>query len=148
MVSAESHARLLALLHLAHGLVAAATAVGIFLSVAVLIGFKTALEKWVFPLGDGAGGGGDPEFWLGIIFLGGVTIFTAGALLFTVPAIMGGIGMLRRKRWARKALLVSGAIAALNFPLGTGLAVYTYWFLLGPGRRPLREETDNPPAVA
>ena len=145
MVSNESHERLLALLHLAHGLVAAATAVGIFLSVAVLIGFKTALEKWVFPLGDGAGGG-DPEFWLGILFLGGVTVFTAGALLFTVPAIAGGIGMLRRKRWARNALLVSGAIAVLNFPLGTALAVYTFWLLLGPGRRPLHEETDNPPA--
>lgn len=132
MVSKESHARLLALLHLAHGLIAAATAVGIFLSVAVLIGFKTALEKWVFPIGDGAGGG-DPEFWLGIIFLGAVTVFTAGALLYTVPAIMGGIGMLRRKWWARKTLLVSGALAVLNFPLGTGLAVYTYWYLLGPG---------------
>lgn len=147
MVSAESHERLLALLHLAHGLVAAVTAVGIFLSVALLIGFKAALEKWVFPIGDGAGGG-DPEFWLGIIFLSAVTVFTADALLFTVPAIMGGIGLLRRKRWARKVLLVSGAIAVLNFPLGTGLAVYTYWFLLGPGRRPLSEETDNPPAAA
>lgn len=146
MVSAESHERLIALLHLAHGLVAAATAAGVFLSVALLIGFKTALEKWVFPIGDRAGG--DPELWLGIIFLGAVTAFTAGALIFTVPAIMGGIGMLKRKRWARKALLVSGALAVLNFPLGTGLAIYTYWFLLGPGRRPLREEPDNPPAVA
>ena len=146
MVSKESHARLLALLHLAHGLVAAATAVGIFLSVAVLIGFKTALEKWVFSLGDGAGGG-DPEFWLGIIFLGAVTVFTTGAVIFTVPAIMGGIGLLRRKRWARKALLVSGAIAAVNFPLGTGLAVYTYWFLLGPERLPLHAEPEYPLAL-
>jgi hypothetical protein len=147
VVSAESHERLIALFHLAHGLVAATTAVGIFLSVALLIGFKAALEKWVFPMGDGAGGG-DPEFWPGIFFLGAVTVFTVGALIFTVPAIMGGIGMLKRKRWARKALLVSGALAVLNFPLGTGLAIYTYWFLLGPGRRPLREETDNMPAVA
>lgn len=145
MVSQESHARLLALLHLAHGLVAAATAVGIFLSAAALIGFKTALEKWAFPIGGGAGGD-DPEFWLGIIFLGAVTVFTAGAILFTVPAIVGGIGMLRRKRWARKALLASGALAVLNFPLGTGLAVYTYWYLLGPGRRTLHPEPHDRPA--
>jgi hypothetical protein len=54
-----------------------------------------------------------------------------GALLFTVPAIAGGYGMLKQRRWARKWVLVSAVVAALNVPFGTALAVYTFWFLLG-----------------
>jgi hypothetical protein len=127
-----SHSRLVAVLHLVHGFVAAASAIGVFLSVAILVGFKAALERWLFPAGDA---GSDPEFWLYVFAVVAVIVYVLFALLFTVPAIAGGFGMLMRKKWARKLVLVSAVVAALDFPFGTAIAVYTLWFLLGSGRR-------------
>jgi O-antigen ligase len=131
-MTTKDHYRLIAMLHLIHGCVAAATAIGVFLTVAVMVGFKAALERWVFPIdyGDSA----DPTFWLYVFAIALTAVYMVGALLFTIPAIAGGYGLLKRKRWARKLVLVSAAVAALNVPLGTALAVYTFWFLLGSSR--------------
>jgi hypothetical protein len=129
----ESHNRLIAILHLVHGFVAAASAVGLLLSIVLLFGFKAALERWVFPMGGSIGS--DPELWVGVFAIVVVAVYVIVALLFTVPAIVGGFGMLRHKRWARKFVLVSAVVAALDFPLGTAMAVYTLWFLLGDSRR-------------
>lgn len=129
----ESHSRLVAVLHLVHGFVAAASAVGLFLSVAVLFGFRAALEWWFFPTGDNTGS--NLEFWIYVFAVAVVTIYVLIALLFTVPAIVGGFGLLMKKKWARKLVLVSAVVAALDFPFGTAIAVYTLWFLLGSSRR-------------
>jgi O-antigen ligase len=131
-MTTKDHYRLIAMLHLVHGCVAAATALGVFLSVAVVVGFKAALERWVFPIDYGDSS--NAAFWLYVFAIALTAIYAVGALLFTVPAIAGGYGMLRQKRWARKLVLVSAAVAALNVPLGTALAVYTFWFLLGSSR--------------
>jgi hypothetical protein len=64
-----------------------------------------------------------------------VAVYVLFALLFTVPAIAGGFGLLMKKRWARKFVLVSAVVAALDFPFGTAIAAYTLWFLLGSSRR-------------
>jgi hypothetical protein len=128
----ESHNRLVAVLHLAHGFVAGVSAIGLLLAMVLLFGFKAALERWVFPIRDG--GGSDPELWLGVFFVAALAVCTLFAVLFTVPAIAGGFGMLKQRRWARKLVIVSSVVAALDFPLGTALAVYTFWFLLANGR--------------
>jgi hypothetical protein len=129
-MSPESHNRLIAILHLVHGFIAAASAVGLFLMVAVMVGFEAAAERWITQ--------GDPAAqhatWLWLFMVAVVAVFVMLALLFTVPAIVGGFGMLRHKAWARKLVLVSAVVAALDFPVGTALAVYTFWFLLGSGR--------------
>lgn len=127
----ESHSRLVAILHLIHGFVAAASAVGLFLSVAVLFGFKAVLEWWFFPTGDSTGS--NLEFWLYVFAVAVVAAYVLLALLFTVPALAGGFGLLLRRRWARKLVLVSAVVAALDFPFGTAIAIYTLWFLLGSG---------------
>lgn len=127
----ESHSRLIAILHIVHGFLAAASALGLFLTVIVLVGFKTAIERWVFPIGH-SNGEVDPELWLGIIILILITLYVIGALLFTIPAIVGGYGMWRQKSWARKVVLLSAVVAMLNFPFGTAIGVYTFWFLLNP----------------
>lgn len=138
----ESHGRLVAILHLVHGFVAAASAAGLFLSVAVLFGFKAALECWLFPAGDGTGS--DPEFWIYVFAVAVVVVYVLLALLFTVPALAGGFGLLTRKKWARKFVLISAVVAALDFPFGTAIAVYTFWFLLGSSRRLQGVESSYP----
>lgn len=124
---ADTHHRLIAILHLVHGFVAAATAIGVFLTVAVLIGFRTALERWLIPMDDPTDS--NPGAWLSLFAVAITAVYMVGALLFTVPALAGGYGMLKHRRWARKLILVSAVVAALNVPFGTALAVYTFWYL-------------------
>ena len=55
-----------------------------------------------------------------------------GILLFvlSVPGIIGGIGLLKRKEWARILILVVSAIDLINIPIGTALGVYSIWVLV------------------
>jgi hypothetical protein len=60
-------------------------------------------------------------------------IGTAVALflvILSVPGIIGGIGLLNRKEWARILVLVLGFIQLLNIPIGTALGIYTIWALM------------------
>lgn len=55
-------------------------------------------------------------------------------LLFSVPPLMAGYGMLKRKSWAQGAGVIAAIAASLNPPLGTALCVYALWFLFGEGK--------------
>jgi len=71
-----------------------------------------------------------------------VTAFIASilisiAMLFSVPAIIGGFGLMAHKRWARILVLVVAAIEIFMLPFGTMLAVYTFWTLLSDRTDPL-----------
>ena len=60
-------------------------------------------------------------------------VASAVALFFVVlsiPGIVGGIGVLRRQRWARILVIVLAAISLVNFPIGTALGIYSLWVLL------------------
>ncbi|MFH1311707.1 MAG: hypothetical protein ABIJ00_00630 [Candidatus Eisenbacteria bacterium] len=50
--------------------------------------------------------------------------------LTSVPAIIGGLGLLKRKSWARILLLIVSALQLLDIPLGTALGIYTIWVLI------------------
>lgn len=53
----------------------------------------------------------------------------------TVPSIVAGIGLLKNKKWARTWSIISAVVAAMNFPFGTFVTVYTFWFLFSePGK--------------
>ena len=74
----------------------------------------------------GAMGGGD----LPPAFVSGILVF-AGAinLAFTIPNVIAGYALLKRRPWAKVAGIVGGVTAAISFPIGTAVAVYTFWFL-------------------
>ena len=63
-----------------------------------------------------------------------VALFIVLLLLFGVPPLLAGYGLLTMKRWARTAGIASSVVSAINFPFGTGLAVYTFWFLFNDGK--------------
>ena len=50
--------------------------------------------------------------------------------LLSVPGIIGGIGVLRLKPWARYMVLVLSVLSLLNIPLGTALGIYSIWVLV------------------
>ena len=70
-------------------------------------------------------GGDPPPAFLRLVFV------FAGAinLVLTIPSIVAGYGLLKRRPWAKIAGIVGGVVAAMSFPVGTAVAVYTFWFL-------------------
>ncbi len=48
----------------------------------------------------------------------------------SIPDIIGGIGLLKRKSWARIVLLIIGCLDLLEIPIGTAVGAYTIWVLL------------------
>jgi hypothetical protein len=56
------------------------------------------------------------------------------AIIFAIPPVVAGYGLLKHRSWARTAALISSVLAAISFPFGTALCVYSLWFLFGEGR--------------
>ena len=55
------------------------------------------------------------------------------ALFFSiksVPEILGGFGLLKRKPWARIVIIIIGCVDLIEFPIGTAIGIYTLWVLL------------------
>ena len=110
----EQHVRLLAWLHiLSHALF---LIIGIFVFVLLLgLGLvSTDAEAMAI---------------MGIIgmFVGGVM------LVLTLPGLLAGYGLLKRRSWGRLLALIVGVLNLMNFPLGTALGVYTLWVLMQQG---------------
>jgi len=58
-------------------------------------------------------------------------------LILSVPGIIGGIGLLMKREWARILVLILAVINLLNIPLGTALGIYSFWVLLHHDTTPL-----------
>ena len=55
----------------------------------------------------------------------------AAIIVFTsLPGLIGGIGLLKHKNWARILVIILGFLNLLAIPIGTVLGVYTIWVLL------------------
>jgi hypothetical protein len=48
----------------------------------------------------------------------------------SVPEILGGLGLLKRRQWARITIIIIGCIDLIEFPVGTAIGIYTLWVLL------------------
>lgn len=48
--------------------------------------------------------------------------------LMSLPGLITGIGLLKRRPWSRALALVMGILAIANVPLGTALGIYAIWF--------------------
>ena len=64
-------------------------------------------------------------------------------LVFTVPSFIAGFGLLKRKQWARTATIIAGVLAAMSFPIGIAVCVYTFWFLFGENGKELYERPQS-----
>ncbi len=107
----EQHITILGVLHIAYG------ALGILIAMIVLI---TVVGAGVLS--------GDAEA-LAITSLVGTSI----AMILFIPALpgmIGGIGVLKYRQWARITLLAVGFLNLLIVPFGTILGIYTIWVLM------------------
>ncbi|MCW5909910.1 MAG: hypothetical protein KIT62_02490 [Cyclobacteriaceae bacterium] len=48
-------------------------------------------------------------------------------LLFSIPAIIAGTGLLNHRKWALTLALILGIFKLFSFPIGTAIGVYTIW---------------------
>jgi hypothetical protein len=51
-------------------------------------------------------------------------------IVLSVPGVVAGFWLLRRREWARILTLIVGALGLIDIPLGTALGVYTFWVLI------------------
>jgi len=117
----EEHNRYLAWSHIAFGALFALL-FGLF-----LLFFGAGMIASMFQ-----GPGGPPVFFFVFVLL-----FMAVMLgLTTLPSIVAGYGLLKGKKWARIWAIISAVLAAGQFPMGTAVTVYTFWFLFSePGKQ-------------
>lgn len=107
----DKHVTAVAVLHIGFGAMGLLAACFVFLAIA---------------------GGGILSGELEAIFITtGIASAVGGFLALTsLPSVIGGLGLLGRKSWARMLTLVVAVFHVLNVPIGTAVAVYTFWALL------------------
>jgi hypothetical protein len=91
------------------------------------LGILAAIIVFVVLVGVGALAD-DPDGTRILAFIGTVTAFFL--LAISVPGIIGGIGLLQEKPWARILVLILAGFNLFNIPIGTAVGIYTIWVLL------------------
>ena len=51
-------------------------------------------------------------------------------MVLSVPGIIGGIGLFKRKSWARILVLIISCLDLFNIPFGTAVGIYSIWVLI------------------
>jgi len=117
----ENHVKILAILHIvfgALGLLAALICLALFGVITGVI--QTAIEN---------GGQPDAQFAAPVVGIVGAIIVVL-IVVFSLPGIITGIGLLHYREWARILGIVLAAISLPGVPFGTALGVYGLWVLL------------------
>ena len=89
--------------------------------------FLTALFLFIGIVGGGLASG-DPDATVITLFVG--STITSLLLLVSVPDMVGGIGLLTRKSWARYMVLVLAVLELPSVPFGAAVGAYSLWVLL------------------
>jgi hypothetical protein len=102
----EQHNKYLGISHLVYG--------GLFFLLMLgMLGFISVMFAAI-----PSGPNGPPAFFFGFmwVFLG----LFYGAM--TVPSLIAGYGLLKRKKWAKTASIIAGVMSGMSFPMGTRYA--------------------------
>lgn len=68
---------------------------------------------------------------LPLTIMAGVAVFVTLILgIFSLPEIIGGIGVLKHKNWARYLILIIAVFNLFNIPVGTAVGIYSIWVLM------------------
>ena len=53
-------------------------------------------------------------------------------IIISVPSILAGMGLYKRREWARILTMVLSVIELFSFPIGTAIGIYSIWALVQP----------------
>jgi len=107
----EKHVAIVAIINIASG--AIGILIGLFLLVVIICGGLIS---------------GDPQT-MTITGIVGTTL-CGFFLVLSVPEVIGGIGLLKRRGWAKILVLIISILDLANIPIGTAIGIYTIWVLL------------------
>lgn len=113
----NTHVQVLAILYLVFAGLSVLLGLGIFL--------VTGAVTSVIGL---AADPGDARLAIPFVRLGGAAV-ALFCLVWAVPGIVVGIGLLKRQPWARVLGIVLSALSLVHIPFGTALGVYGLWVL-------------------
>ena len=103
------------------------TIIGIlFISFSCLLCVGGIVFSWVIPMAGNISGN---DVAMRITSIIGDALGTV-LIIMSMPGIVGGIGLLKRKYWARILILVLCFLSLLSIPFGTALGIYGIWILL------------------
>ena len=93
------------------------------------LGFLAAIIVLLAMVGGGLMSG-DAE---AALLTSGIGFFVALIVsVLSIPNLIGGWGLLKRRPWARILVMILGALQLLNIPVGTAIGIYTLWALMRP----------------
>lgn len=130
----ETHVRVLAILYLVFAGLSALLGLTIFLVTGVVTSIVgTAADP------------SDAQLAIPFIRLGG-TAAALFCLLWSVPGLVVGIGLLKLQPWARILGIVFSALSLMHIPFGTALGIYGLWVLFHRDTERLFAATGTTPA--
>lgn len=53
-------------------------------------------------------------------------------IILSIPGLIAGIGLFKRKEWARILTLILSVLDLFNIPIGTAIGAYSIWALVQP----------------
>jgi len=112
------HVKILGILHIVFGALVVLAGIIVLIVMGGIAGFVGASDQ-------------SADTQAAVPLLGGI-----GGLVFVIcaiiglPGLIGGIGLIQYKAWARILVIVLSALDLLNIPLGTALGIYGFWVLL------------------
>jgi hypothetical protein len=67
-----------------------------------------------------------------IVFTIIAKVVLVAIIILSIPGIIAGIGLLKRKEWARILTLIISVLDLINVPIGTAVGAYSIWALVQP----------------
>jgi len=128
-MTAEEHNKALGICHLAYGGLTTLLMLGIF-------GFMFFIMS-ALPARPGSPEADLPAFMM--IFFVFMLIYS---LIFTLPSFIAGYAMLKHKPWARMASIIAAVMETMSFPIGTAVAIYSFWFMFSEAGKGLYDKTN------
>jgi hypothetical protein len=128
----ETHVKVLGVLQIALG------CLSLFAAVVILFVFLGGLSAMGFS--------SDPDAQAALPLVGfvGTSIVTL-LIVLSLPGIITGIGLLRRRPWARIIGIVLSVLSLIAIPFGTIVGVYGLWVLFSKDTERLFEAPVAPP---
>jgi hypothetical protein len=118
----EEHNKALGICHLVYGGLSA------LMMLAVLFFFGAIM--FTIP-------GGEAPVGLFMIVL---TFIMLWSFILTMPSFVAGYAILKHKSWAKPASIVAAVLETMSFPLGTAVAIYSFWFMFSDAGRAMYDK--------
>ena len=122
----ETHVRGLGIMYVGVGVLGGLAALILLISFGGFSGLMIQAERAEFASG--------PMVQV-IRFFGSGVI--AMMLLLAIPSVAVGLGLMKFRPWARSLSMVIATLHLANIPVGTVLALYSFWVLMSPETEPL-----------